>query len=196
MAAIYFAETINKLAANNWKHFSRQHYFDPQGVFISVVFSGPLIIISLILLVSFKSNILSLCCPDTTTWVRICRGRSNSVWWQVKRSQVSRTANVCCSCLRSYRMLFLLSCLAGELLVQLNSADCGGEKEGIASESQTTSRRKQEGKVKLDRLGSRIQKWCRYFDRRSYGTDLRIGHSGSWLNFRKSLVGCLIIINI
>jgi hypothetical protein len=54
-------------------------------------------------------------------------------------------------------MLFLLSRLAGELLVQLDSADCGGEKEGVASESQTASRRKQEGKVKLDRLGSRIQ---------------------------------------
>jgi hypothetical protein len=93
-------------------------------------------------------------------------------------------------------MLFLLSHLAGELLVQLDSADCGGEKEGIASESQTTSRRKQEGKVKLDRLGSRIQNWCRYFDRKSYGTDVRIGHSGSWLKFRKSLVGYLIVINI
>jgi hypothetical protein len=63
VAAIYFAETINKLAANNWKHFSRQHYFDPQGVFISVVFSGPLIIISLILLVSFKSYVLSYFVP-------------------------------------------------------------------------------------------------------------------------------------
>ncbi|GAQ82535.1 hypothetical protein KFL_001140230 [Klebsormidium nitens] len=60
LATIYFAETINKLAGKHWKQFSRQHYFDPQGVFISVIFSGPLILISLILLVNSLYNLTQL----------------------------------------------------------------------------------------------------------------------------------------
>ncbi|RZC33838.1 transmembrane protein 18, partial [Asbolus verrucosus] len=41
---VYFSESINKLASNNWKIFSRQQYFDSNGLFISVVFSIPILL--------------------------------------------------------------------------------------------------------------------------------------------------------
>ncbi|XP_030752466.1 transmembrane protein 18 [Sitophilus oryzae] len=41
---VYFSENINKLASTNWKIFSRQQYFDSNGLFISVVFSMPILI--------------------------------------------------------------------------------------------------------------------------------------------------------
>ncbi|CAH1105858.1 unnamed protein product [Psylliodes chrysocephalus] len=41
---VYFSEKINKLASTNWKIFSRQQYFDSNGLFISVVFSVPILI--------------------------------------------------------------------------------------------------------------------------------------------------------
>ncbi|CAG9864390.1 unnamed protein product [Phyllotreta striolata] len=41
---VYFSESINKLASANWQIFSRQQYFDSNGLFISVVFSMPILI--------------------------------------------------------------------------------------------------------------------------------------------------------
>ncbi|EFA03470.1 transmembrane protein 18 [Tribolium castaneum] len=41
---VYFSESINKLASSNWKIFSRQQYFDSNGLFISVVFSMPILL--------------------------------------------------------------------------------------------------------------------------------------------------------
>lgn len=41
---VYFSERINELASTNWKIFSRQQYFDSNGLFISVVFSIPILI--------------------------------------------------------------------------------------------------------------------------------------------------------
>ncbi|CAH1117989.1 unnamed protein product [Phaedon cochleariae] len=41
---VYFSESINKLASTNWKIFSRQQYFDSNGLFISVVFSMPILL--------------------------------------------------------------------------------------------------------------------------------------------------------
>ncbi|XP_018329650.1 transmembrane protein 18 [Agrilus planipennis] len=41
---VYFSEQINEIAANNWKIFSRQQYFDSSGLFISVVFSMPILL--------------------------------------------------------------------------------------------------------------------------------------------------------
>ncbi len=42
---IYFAETFNSYGSRNWTRFSTQDYFDPNGVFLSVVFSTPLLLI-------------------------------------------------------------------------------------------------------------------------------------------------------
>lgn len=41
---VYFSESINELASTNWKVFSRQQYFDSKGLFISVVFSIPILL--------------------------------------------------------------------------------------------------------------------------------------------------------
>ncbi|XP_045470195.1 transmembrane protein 18 [Harmonia axyridis] len=41
---VYFSENINKLASSNWRIFSRQQYFDSNGLFISIVFSMPILL--------------------------------------------------------------------------------------------------------------------------------------------------------
>ncbi|XP_066251264.1 transmembrane protein 18 [Euwallacea similis] len=41
---VYFSENINTMASSHWKLFSRQQYFDSNGLFISVVFSMPILI--------------------------------------------------------------------------------------------------------------------------------------------------------
>ena len=43
-ASVYFAETLNKYGAENWASFSTQNYFDKNGIFVSVVFSAPLLL--------------------------------------------------------------------------------------------------------------------------------------------------------
>lgn len=40
---VYFAERLNELAAIHYKTFSRQQYFDSKGLFISLVWSAPLL---------------------------------------------------------------------------------------------------------------------------------------------------------
>lgn len=40
----YFTESINEYAAINWKTFSKQQYFDSNGLFISTVFSMPILL--------------------------------------------------------------------------------------------------------------------------------------------------------
>jgi hypothetical protein len=40
---VYSAESLNELAAKNWKLFSRQQYFDSNGMFISLLWSTPLL---------------------------------------------------------------------------------------------------------------------------------------------------------
>lgn len=41
---VYFSEALNELAAKHWQSFSSQQYFDSQGMFISLVFSTPLLL--------------------------------------------------------------------------------------------------------------------------------------------------------
>jgi len=50
LAVVYAAEPLNKLAAQNWASFSRQQYFDSQGMFISIVLCGPLLVIDLVII--------------------------------------------------------------------------------------------------------------------------------------------------
>lgn len=51
VAGVYFAENLNRVLRKNWKSFSTQNYFDPQGVFLSTLWSGPLLVIAMIILV-------------------------------------------------------------------------------------------------------------------------------------------------
>ncbi|CRK87792.1 CLUMA_CG001544, isoform A [Clunio marinus] len=44
---------INEIAANNWYRFSKQQYFDSNGLFISIIFSSPILLNCLFLLARF-----------------------------------------------------------------------------------------------------------------------------------------------
>ena len=53
MAVVYSAETLNKLGYKHWERFATQNYFDPTGVFMSAVVSGPLLFILFIVLINY-----------------------------------------------------------------------------------------------------------------------------------------------
>ncbi|KAH0946839.1 hypothetical protein HN011_008564 [Eciton burchellii] len=50
---VYFSESINEVAATNWMVFSRQQYFDSKGLFISIVFSVPILMNCMIMVASW-----------------------------------------------------------------------------------------------------------------------------------------------
>ncbi|KAG5224712.1 transmembrane protein [Salix suchowensis] len=58
LAGVYLAEKINRVMGDCWRSFASQNYFDPHGVFLSVVWSGPLLIIATIILMN---SLFSLC---------------------------------------------------------------------------------------------------------------------------------------
>ncbi|KAF5749316.1 Transmembrane protein 18 [Tripterygium wilfordii] len=58
LAGVYLAERLNGILRDNWRNFATQNYFDPQGVFLSVLWSGPLLVIALIILIN---TLFSLC---------------------------------------------------------------------------------------------------------------------------------------
>ncbi|KAJ1263065.1 hypothetical protein BS78_09G155900 [Paspalum vaginatum] len=57
-SGVYIAEKMNEYLGEHWKSFATRNYFDRSGVFISVVWSGPLIFISI---VSVVSSLIALC---------------------------------------------------------------------------------------------------------------------------------------
>jgi hypothetical protein len=66
VSGVFLAEKLNAFLGQNWKSFSSQNYFDPQGLFISVMWSGPLLVITILILVSASSAVsffVSLCTP-------------------------------------------------------------------------------------------------------------------------------------
>lgn len=50
-ACVFFAESLNRILGKYWDKFSTQNYFDKYGIFVSIVWSTPLLIIVLIILV-------------------------------------------------------------------------------------------------------------------------------------------------
>ena len=58
VAGVYFAENLNRELRKNWKSFSTQNYFDSNGVFLSTLWSGPLLVIAMIILIN---TLFSLC---------------------------------------------------------------------------------------------------------------------------------------
>ncbi|KAJ8968804.1 hypothetical protein NQ317_009566 [Molorchus minor] len=56
MLLVYFSESINKMASTNWKIFSRQQYFDKNGLFISVVFSMPILMNCILMVFAFQQH--------------------------------------------------------------------------------------------------------------------------------------------
>jgi len=49
---VYSAEWLNRLGSTHWRSFATQNYFDERGVFISVLFSAPLLVIAFGLLIN------------------------------------------------------------------------------------------------------------------------------------------------
>ncbi|KAF3783193.1 Transmembrane protein [Nymphaea thermarum] len=60
LGGVYLAENINHLLGSNWRKFAGQNYFDPNGLFLSVLWSGPLLIIAIIILVNTLFNLCYL----------------------------------------------------------------------------------------------------------------------------------------
>ncbi|KMT20059.1 hypothetical protein BVRB_1g000780 [Beta vulgaris subsp. vulgaris] len=58
LSGVYLAERLNKLLGVHWQSFATQNYFDPHGVFLSVLWSGPLLIIAMLILIN---TLFSLC---------------------------------------------------------------------------------------------------------------------------------------
>ncbi|KAI4313179.1 hypothetical protein L6164_026178 [Bauhinia variegata] len=58
LVGVYLAERLNNILGKNWKSFSSQNYFDPNGLFMSVLWSGPLLVIAMIILIN---TLFSLC---------------------------------------------------------------------------------------------------------------------------------------
>jgi len=62
VAGVYFAENLNRELRKNWKSFSTQNYFDSNGVFLSTLWSGPLLVIAMIILVMCSAIFPFLLC--------------------------------------------------------------------------------------------------------------------------------------
>lgn len=58
LAGVYLAERLNTVLSDNWKSFAGQNYFDRHGVFLSVLWSGPLLVFATVILVN---TLFSLC---------------------------------------------------------------------------------------------------------------------------------------
>lgn len=50
LSMVYFSESINEFAAEKWKLFTRQQYFDSNGMFVSIVFSMPILLNCMLLI--------------------------------------------------------------------------------------------------------------------------------------------------
>ncbi|XP_063706093.1 transmembrane protein 18 [Culicoides brevitarsis] len=50
LSLVYFSESINELAAQKWASFTRQQYFDSDGMFMSITVSMPVLLNCMLLI--------------------------------------------------------------------------------------------------------------------------------------------------
>ncbi|XP_014253449.1 transmembrane protein 18 [Cimex lectularius] len=50
---VYFSENINELASHHWMLLSNQQYFDSKGMFISLIFSVPILLNCMVMMASW-----------------------------------------------------------------------------------------------------------------------------------------------
>ncbi|XP_058833662.1 transmembrane protein 18 [Topomyia yanbarensis] len=75
---VYFSESINEYAAINWRIFSKQQYFDDKGLFISIVFSVPILLNCMLMVGSWLYQSTQLMTRLKTAQLRQQIRQSNS----------------------------------------------------------------------------------------------------------------------
>jgi len=60
LGLVYSAEWINKYAAARWDQFATQKYFDDRGVFVSVTFCAPLLLLAFCILINALRSAMTL----------------------------------------------------------------------------------------------------------------------------------------
>ncbi|XP_055607007.1 transmembrane protein 18 [Uranotaenia lowii] len=75
---VYFSESINEYAADNWRIFSKQQYFDDKGLFISIVFSVPILLNCMLMVGSWLYQSTQLMTRLKTAQLRQQIRQSNS----------------------------------------------------------------------------------------------------------------------
>ncbi|CAD7700339.1 unnamed protein product [Ostreobium quekettii] len=60
VSIVFCAESLNKWMAANWRTFARQPYFDPNGIFMSTMLSGPIMLVLFLQLINYLWEASSL----------------------------------------------------------------------------------------------------------------------------------------
>ena len=60
LGMVYCAEYVNTWASQHWQEFAGQNYFDKRGVFISVMYSAPMLALALLVLLNALRHTSSL----------------------------------------------------------------------------------------------------------------------------------------